>query len=422
MDKVVTFFVDVYDGARHIYDITIKKISLETIVNEVDKLFTSLTDVTDVISNIVQEIDSLIIEQSETSENFLNAIKNIGKELSTDINNEIIKLTLNIAGNIQTPFLDHEYTLENYKNTRWVTNIPDRMKLAELTVPGTHDSSASKDKMGRTQDLNIAEQLSSGIRFFDIRVTNSKTSQYDFELRHGPTLLGDFHENVIKPINQFLENNPKEVVFMSIMKEVGTFDDYLLFNLIDGKNIDDSLRTAELDIVKLKKSFMGAKSRFYQNKITPETTLANVRGKIIFVNRLDNDRSIGLHSRSPYIHFPGADDYNLECDEEDNPQIGKELGICLSYDYTKQWEQKVKLYLDQSLWTSGQFNINSMSASYFGLGYDMNARRLNKKLLNYLNNDSYGVLSSIIIMDFPTRTHGLIDKIIERNKLMINLY
>ena len=57
----------------------------------------------------------------------------------------------------------------------WMAKLPDASSLAALTIPGTHDSSAMHEPamgIAKTQTLTFAEQLTAGIRYFDVRCRN----------------------------------------------------------------------------------------------------------------------------------------------------------------------------------------------------------------------------------------------------------
>jgi len=54
----------------------------------------------------------------------------------------------------------------------WMVDIPDDVLVTALSIPGTHDSGCIDGPLGlaKTQNLDLAEQLNSGIRFLDIRL------------------------------------------------------------------------------------------------------------------------------------------------------------------------------------------------------------------------------------------------------------
>ena len=55
----------------------------------------------------------------------------------------------------------------------WMSVIDDKTNLADISMPGTHDSAATYVAFGikaRCQDKTIPEQLNCGARFLDIRL------------------------------------------------------------------------------------------------------------------------------------------------------------------------------------------------------------------------------------------------------------
>lgn len=53
----------------------------------------------------------------------------------------------------------------------WMGALPSHLRLDALTIPGTHDSGATRGGTRVTcQEMTIAEQLAAGVRHLDIRV------------------------------------------------------------------------------------------------------------------------------------------------------------------------------------------------------------------------------------------------------------
>ena len=53
----------------------------------------------------------------------------------------------------------------------WMGALPSHLRLDALTIPGTHDSGATRGGTWVTcQEMTIAEQLAAGVRHLDIRV------------------------------------------------------------------------------------------------------------------------------------------------------------------------------------------------------------------------------------------------------------
>src|SRR5688500_16988143 len=62
--------------------------------------------------------------------------------------------------------------LLTYTMSNWMGSLPDATNVAQLSIPGTHDSGARTEPVGGTakcQNLSIADQLTAGVRYLDIR-------------------------------------------------------------------------------------------------------------------------------------------------------------------------------------------------------------------------------------------------------------
>lgn len=110
--------------------------------------------------------------------------------------------------------------------TQWLTEVPDNVNPACLSIPGTHDSCAWVDPglipegAWKTQNLNIYDQLQRGIRFLDIRLDNQ------LNCCHGPIDLNHNLDCVQTAVQLFLLRHPNEAVFMSIKHESGDAVDF----------------------------------------------------------------------------------------------------------------------------------------------------------------------------------------------------
>jgi len=143
----------------------------------------------------------------------------------------------------------------------WMSQIPDETLLSNISIPGTHDSGSTLDaKVGgltisdtaKTQDLTIYEQLSIGVRFFDIRLILENN---ELEVYHSTVKQNLSFREVLTDVYRFLDQHPSEALIMSIRKEGDDIgDNSLLFeekvyNLIDNQKIywilDEKISTLE---------------------------------------------------------------------------------------------------------------------------------------------------------------------------------
>ena len=93
-------------------------------------------------------------------------------------------------------------------------------------------------KWSRTQNLTLPQQLQTGIRYFDFRVA---THPRTHELRFVHGLYGDLVVPVLREVNAFLNENPREVVILDFSRFYGMTDAshrkflYELRNIFQGK-------------------------------------------------------------------------------------------------------------------------------------------------------------------------------------------
>lgn len=101
----------------------------------------------------------------------------------------------------------------------WMGAVDDRTNLAELSVPGTHDSCARREPVPGTakcQELSLADQLSSGVRYLDIRCRHVDNG---FAIHHGVVFQQMAFDDVLEATFTFLKIHPSETVLMSVKEE-----------------------------------------------------------------------------------------------------------------------------------------------------------------------------------------------------------
>jgi len=101
----------------------------------------------------------------------------------------------------------------------WMGRVADTTSLADLSIPGTHDSCALHEPLPGTaqcQKLSIAEQLNAGVRFLDIRCCNTGET---FTIYHGIYSEGMTFNQVVAAVTAFLKAHPTESVIMSVKEE-----------------------------------------------------------------------------------------------------------------------------------------------------------------------------------------------------------
>lgn len=101
----------------------------------------------------------------------------------------------------------------------WMGALETDWPIQQLSIPGSHDAGALHEPLSGTakcQDLTIAEQLATGVRFLDIRCRHLGDT---FVIHHGPIDQKQTYENVLGTVTTFLKANPGECVILSVKEE-----------------------------------------------------------------------------------------------------------------------------------------------------------------------------------------------------------
>lgn len=101
----------------------------------------------------------------------------------------------------------------------WMAPLADASGVAELSIPGTHDSGALHEPspgLAQAQQLTIADQLTAGVRYFDIRCRHVDDA---FLIYHGPIDQEQTFDDVVATMTGFLDDHPGETLIVSIKEE-----------------------------------------------------------------------------------------------------------------------------------------------------------------------------------------------------------
>jgi 1-phosphatidylinositol phosphodiesterase len=170
-------------------------------------------------------------------------------------------------------------------NTDWMAWLPNKALLSELSIPGTHDTGASRfgGDAALTQSMDLQEQLKSGIRAWDIRL---KEESGRLKIYHGIARQGqDFDTEVLATASGFLDAHPNETVLMRIKDEADP-------------------ATAGFDT--LVKANLDKYSRVYRGT-SNNPALRDIRGKIVVLQNFTSSTRFGI----PWSSLTIQDQYNL---------------------------------------------------------------------------------------------------------------
>ena len=187
-----------------------------------------------------------------------------------------------------------------YGNADWMNTISDDKSIADITIPGTHDSAAYQSKncphsITLDQTYNISDQLEMGVRSLDLRVWINGDGYAG--MYHGECYLNQSFDHVIIAIKNFLQDHSSEAVMITIKQETGWPNKHKNLSESDfGQKIYEKIKGNGLTHFHL------------DGDVLP--TLEEVRGKIVVFRRFKyKDHDLGYYlswgdmtTGKPYSH------------------------------------------------------------------------------------------------------------------------
>jgi len=256
----------------------------------------------------------------------------------------------------------------------WMSRLPDDISLADLNIPGTHNSGARYEpfpKTAKCQTLSIAEQLHAGVRFFDIRCRHQKDQFFIF---HGPINQHLSFDQMLESMFTFLKQNAKESLILSIKEE------YLP-------------KSTTQPFAKTLQAYINQNaSLWYTKQAIPKLSI--IRGKIVLLSRFFSAKPMGITAIG-WEHNGFHQEMNFFIQDRfeiPNAFVKWEI-IQTALEHSAQEESSTRLHLHfASGYIRNRFglpNITKISSP------------INQKLASYLSNNPhhrYGCL----IFDFIT--------------------
>ncbi|MFD8026110.1 phosphatidylinositol-specific phospholipase C [Streptomyces lavendulae] len=254
----------------------------------------------------------------------------------------------------------------------WMAGLADSTPLQRMTVPGTHDSGATKGGLYvACQNTSIAQQLDSGIRFLDVRC---RVTGGSFAIHHAAFFQDLMFGDVLVACWNFLAAHPSETVLMRVKQEYSeesdatfraVFDDYL-----DHRGWRPLFRIAD----------------------ALPASLGQARGKVVLL--ADNGGLPGLRYADGNV-FDVQDDYNTE-------PFAKRGRI--ENQFRKAVQQPGKLF------------VNYVSTAAY-MPPRWNSDRLNPQVHSFVDGGELAGRTGlgIVPMDFPGTRSGLVESLIRHN-------
>ncbi|PED41887.1 phosphatidylinositol-specific phospholipase C [Bacillus cereus] len=224
--------------------------------------------------------------------------------------------------------------------SEWMRKIPDSWTLAQMSIPGTHDSGTFKIKkmMVRTQDRDFNKQMLMGVRFFDIRgrVTDDNT----IVLHHGAVYLKVTLHQFINEARIFLKNYPSETIIMSLKEE------YKAMPGAKDSFVDTFEKRYFKDSIFLKKE--------------GNITMGDARGKIVLLRRYT-----GSKIKGGYSNFRWPDNTTFTSTINGNIKISVQDQYNVTEDKKKDAINNMLIYSATNALDPNHIHINFTSLSGF---------------------------------------------------------
>lgn len=285
----------------------------------------------------------------------------------------------------------HILKMVNYKT--WLKELKDDTLIASLAIPGTHNSFACHTALPsvQCQGESVADQLSHGVRFLDVRVGKNPLKSGD-DANELTVVHGKFpvkipfpkkFDSALDEVYEFLDKNPSETVIVSIKQE-GT-----------GEWNNDKDEFANLiwdEYVNPKKN------KWYLGTNLPR--LGDARGKVTLFRRF------GVHDekRSKEFGFDAASwKYNTIEDDrgsfcvQDFCEINSESDIPKKVDYVKKLSEKAAQHNSTS--SDNKLFVNFTSGSNF-FDHKCWPQQVATAMAEHKLQDSFRKGSGIIVLDY----------------------
>lgn len=154
-------------------------------------------------------------------------------------------------------------------NASWMSELPDSTRITNISIPGTHDSTARLGGASYVcQTLSLSDQLSMGVRFFDIRLILANGI---LSCQHGRVSQNLRFTDVLTSMTTFLGQNPSEAVFVKIQQEHTRYSGL------------DFSSAVQAEISSIPESVLFNASSPITNSTVP--LLADLRGKMTIIPR-----------------------------------------------------------------------------------------------------------------------------------------
>ncbi|WP_329107806.1 phosphatidylinositol-specific phospholipase C [Streptomyces sp. NBC_01439] len=253
----------------------------------------------------------------------------------------------------------------------WMAGLGDSTVLQRMTIPGTHDSGATKGGLYvACQNTSIAQQLDSGIRFLDVRC---RVTGGSFAIHHAAFFQDLMFGDVLVACWNFLAAHPGETVLMRVKQEYSGESD-ATFRAVFDDYLDNR----------------GWRPLFRISDTLP--TLGQARGKVVLL--ADNGGLPGLRYGDGNV-FDIQDDYNTE-------------------PFAKRG--RIENHFRKAVQQPGKLFVNYVSTAAY-MPPRWNSDRLNPQVHSFVDGGELAGRTGlgVVPMDFPNTRSGLVASLIGHN-------
>ncbi|KAA0768461.1 phosphatidylinositol phosphodiesterase [Bacillus sp. BB51/4] len=186
-----------------------------------------------------------------------------------------------------------------YENKNWMSVLRVTTKISQLSIPGTHGSTALHGVTGGSrwiinQRMSITTQLNSGIRYLDIRARRTGTA---FAMHHGAVYQKKMFGDILNEVTAFLRQHSGETVLMRL-KEEHTPE--------PGSQSFEEILKGYWDNPSYKNYFWQPAGSGNGSGVNANPELKDVRGKIVLLQQFSVSKAYGINYS------------NLEIQDHDN--------------------------------------------------------------------------------------------------------
>jgi 1-phosphatidylinositol phosphodiesterase len=310
-------------------------------------------------------------------------------------------------------------------HSSWMRHIPDDASVMTLSIPGTHNSCCVHGLLGlgKTQELDLPDQLNAGIRFLDIRFTHY---QDNLCVHHDVVCTEQSYVDILTNCFNFLRQYPSETILMSVDDEsrvddaLGKFAPSQILCKLPvadtascGKNtrsFEDTFNAKTWECIEDIPLFYnftatppGGNSVVTSPTLTSETRLGNVRGRIVLLRRFKGSQDVGFDlsnwPENQCFRNIAPPFYDIE-DRYQNPGDDDKFNFVVAHIEKARSGEQNELFITFSS------AVGPTARSY--------SKKINPRLNDYLAETRPGRIG-IIVMDYFEEPRELVSNVIKAN-------